>query len=317
MTTEKFLVTDHVPAEFLKGFEELGFEVDYLPVLSHEDLESRIGRYTGIVISTHLILHKNYLDQAVKLKYILRPGSGLDNVDVEYAESKGILVFNSPEANREAVGEHAVGLLLGLLNNIPRAVQEVKEKKWIREPNKGLEIKGKTIGIIGYGNTGSAFAKKMSGFEAELLVYDKYKTGINDSWVKVVEQEELLEKADIISLHIPLTAETKHVINTDFIARCGKPFFLINTARGKLVKQTDLLDGLKTGKVRGAALDVLENEKLQTFTAQEMNIFEELQGKYNVIITPHIAGWTMEAREKIFFVVLEKFKAFLSKQSEV
>lgn len=316
MTIEKFLVTDHVPAGFLKGFESLGFEVDYLPVLSHEELESRLHLYTGIVVSTHLILHKNYLDQAVKLKYILRPGSGLDNVDVEYAESKGILVFNSPEANREAVGEHAVGLLLSLLNYIPRAVQQVREKKWVREPNKGLEIKGKTIGIIGYGNTGSAFAKKMSGFEAELLVYDKYKTNINDSWVKVAGLEELMQKADIISLHIPLTAETRHLINSDFIDRCGKPFFLINTARGKLVKQTELLEGLKNGKVRGAALDVLENEKLLSYTAAEMEQFEELQEKYNVLITPHIAGWTLEAREKIFFVVLEKFKAFLAQQKK-
>jgi D-3-phosphoglycerate dehydrogenase len=256
-------------------------------------------------------LDKEMLDKAVKLKYILRPGSGLDNVDVAYAESKNIVVLNSPEGNKDAVAEHAIALLLSLLNYIPRAWQQVLNMEWIRQPNTGTELKGKTVGIIGYGNTGSAFARKLSGFETEILVYDKYKENISDSYVKKSTLEEIQQKADIVSFHIPLTNETKHWINDKFVNSFARPFYLLNTSRGGIAQIESITKGLKSGKISGAGLDVLENEQIANYSTEEKDVFMNLINAGNVIVTPHIAGWTQEARSKIFFIVLEKFKLWL------
>jgi D-3-phosphoglycerate dehydrogenase len=311
---DKFLVTDYVPEKFLEGFEQMNFEVVYYPELSNEALGDIIEQFHGIVINSNIFMTKEYIDKADRLKYILRPGSGLDNVDVAYAESKDILVINSPEANKDAVGEHTIGLLISMLNYIPRAFEEVKKFQWRREENKGTEIKGKVVGILGYGNTGQAFALKMQGFEAEMHAYDKFKSGYSTSFVRESGLEEIQRKSDIISVHLPLNEETKYFINEAFINKCKKPFYLLNTSRGKIVNTRDVLKAIKKGKILGAALDVLENEKLASYNDEEKKMIEDLIATGKVIITPHIAGWTKEAREKIFFTVLDKFRAHMERE---
>ncbi len=308
---EKFLVTDNVPPRFLHEFELMNFRVDYYPDLDNDELSQIIHLYTGIVMSSHILLDKQMLSKADDLKYILRPGSGLDNLDMAYAEDHNILVLNSPEANKDAVGEHAIGLLLSLLNHIPRSFEQVKHHKWLREQNKGIEIKGKTIGIIGYGNTGEAFATKIQGFQSEVLAYDKYKTNFSSKIAKESTLEEIYAQAHILTLHVPLNHETYHFVDDAFIEKIYRPFYLINTSRGKVVDTEAVLRGIKSGKILGAALDVLENEKLSTYTEEEEELFDKLIKTKKVIITPHIAGWTKEAREKIFFYVLDKFKEHL------
>ena len=308
---DKFLVTDNVPEKFLEAFEQMNFEVVYYPEISNEALLDIIEQFHGIVINSNIYMTKALINKADRLKYILRPGSGLDNVDVEYAESKDILVLNSPEANKDAVAEHAIGLLINMLNFIPRAWEQVRQFQWVREENKGTEIKGKTIGIIGYGNTGQAFALKMQGFEADMYAYDKYKSGYSTSFVRESTLEEIQRRADIITVHLPLNDETKYFINEAFIAKCKKPFYLLNTSRGKIVKTKDLLKAVQKGKILGAGLDVLENEKLNTYSEEEKELITGLLDTGKVIITPHIAGWTKEAREKIFFKVFDKFKAWV------
>ena len=312
----KFLITDTIPDGFIEGFEELGFEVDYRQKPSNSELYKIADQYTGIVVNTSLILTKEVLDKAVLLKYILRPGSGLDNVDVAYAKEKGILIFNSPEANADAVAEHVIGMIFGLLDHIPRASQQVAQFQWIRQPNNGTLFKGKTIGIIGYGNTGAALAKKLFGFGVHILVYDKYKKGFGNENVKEAEMAEIFENADLLSLHIPLTNETEYLVNNGFIENFKKSFYLINTSRGKNVNLNSLIYGLKSGKVLGAALDVLENENISGYSAEEKEQLQSLFAAGNVIVTPHIAGWTNESREQIFMMVLEKFRNyFISSQT--
>ncbi|RYD70231.1 MAG: hypothetical protein EOP53_25780, partial [Sphingobacteriales bacterium] len=289
---EKFLVTDTVPDGFLEEFHKLGFETEYVAKMDTESLAPIVHLYQGIVINTSMNMDKTMIDKATKLKYILRPGSGLDNVDVAHAESKNILVLNSPEGNAHAVAEHALGLLLGLLNYIPRAFEQVKNFDWIRQPNTGTELKGKTVGIIGYGHTGSAFAKKLSGFETQILVYDKYKKDIQESFVSKATLQDIFELADIVSLHIPLNTETKYLVNDSFINSFLKPIYLLNTSRGGVADILSITNGLQTGKIKGAGLDVLENEQLKNYSQAEKNIFLNLIQAGNVIVTPHIAGWT-------------------------
>ncbi len=308
---DKFLVTDNVPEKFLEAFELMNFEVVYYPEISNESLLEIIEQFHGIVINSNIFMTRELIDKADRLKYILRPGSGLDNVNVAYAESKDILVLNSPEANKDAVAEHAIGLLINMLNFIPRAWEQVRNFQWVREENKGTEIKGKVIGIIGYGNTGQAFALKMQGFEADMYAYDKYKSGFSTSFVRESSMEEIQRRADIITVHLPLNEETNYFINDSFINKCKKPFYLLNTSRGKIVNTAALLKGVRSGKILGAALDVLENEKLSTYSVEEKALITELLDTGKVLITPHIAGWTKEAREKIFFTVFDKFKSWV------
>lgn len=306
-----FLITDKVPEGFPESFEALGFQVDYQQQISNEKLADTINLYTGMVVNTSMQLDAEMLGRAKQLKYILRPGSGLDNIDVSFAAGNGIQVFSSPEANKDAVGEHAIGLLIGLMRHIPRADAQVKDMEWIRHANTGVEIKGKTVGIIGFGNTGSGFARKLQGFEAELLVYDKYRKNFGIPYIREVSLEELQERADILSLHVPLTPETHHLVNDEFISRFKKSFYLVNTSRGGVVNLRSVCNGLAANKLRGAALDVLENEKISSYTEAEISLFKELISYDNVVLTPHIAGWSQEARANIFWLVLEKFKSWL------
>lgn len=251
---------------------------------------------------------KHLIDNAPKLKIIGRAGSGMENIDVKYAQSKSIICLNSPEGNRDAVGEHALGMLLMLLNHLKKADSEVRQNIWDRKNNWGYEIKGSNVGIIGYGNTGSAFARKLSGFECNIFVYDKYKFDIKDSWVQKVELEEIFENADIISLHLPLNDETLYYADEAFFERFRKSIYFINTSRGKILKTSSLVNAIKLGKVKGACLDVLEYEdtNFENMNAQYSEDFDYLKKSDKVILTPHIAGWTHQSYEKICRIIGEK-----------
>jgi D-3-phosphoglycerate dehydrogenase len=305
---KSFLITEQVPDFFTERLKLLGFKVDFNPGISLPELEKTISLYNGILIRSRIVLNREILTKASNLKYILRPGSGLDIIDVETAREKDIKIINSPEGNRDSVAEHAMGLLLGMLNNIPRAFSELSDLKWTRKENIGNELGGKTIGIIGYGNTGSAFADRLKSFNVKLLVYDKYKTGFGNEFINEVKPEEIFKNADIVSYHIPLTDETRLLISEEYLQNFKKPVYLLNTSRGKILNTKDLLGAIISGKVTGAALDVFENENFNTLTENDQNILKNLISTGRVILTPHIAGLTHESEIKIFSVILDKLE---------
>ena len=277
---------------------------------SKEEIEAKIAGYEGIVIRSRFKIDKQFLDAATNLKFIARVGAGLESIDIMYAQSKGIHLIAAPEGNRNAVGEHALGMLLMLFNKLKLADAEVRAGQWNREKNRGLELEGKTVGLIGYGNMGNAFAKKLQGFDCEVLCYD-IKPNLGNANARQVSLEELQEKADVLSLHTPWTPLTDKMVDADFIARFKKPFWLINTARGKSVVTADLVEALKTGKVLGAGLDVLEYEKLSfenLFTSPEEmpQALKYLITADQVILTPHIAGWTVESKIKLAQTIVDK-----------
>ena len=287
-----------------------GFICDYQPNIKPDQIATVISKYDGIIIRSKIKIDKNIIDHAENLKFIGRVGAGLENIDVEYAESKRIKCFNSPEGNRDAVGEQALGMLLTLFNNIIKADFEVRTGKWLREENRGLEIKGKTVGIIGYGNMGSAFAQRLKGFEANVIAYDKYKFDYSDEFVTEKSLEDLFEQTDILSLHVPLTEETHFLINNNFINQFKKNIYIINTARGKVLKTDDLVKNIKSGKVLGAALDVLEYEQTSFESLHSDNelpdAFKFLIKSKNIVLTPHIAGWTHESNVKLSEFLADK-----------
>ncbi|NPA67579.1 MAG: hypothetical protein GXO50_03110 [Chlorobi bacterium] len=285
-----------------------GFNCDYIPETDIEKLTARITGYEGLIVRSKFKIDKNFIDKAPKLKFIARAGAGLENIDTEYAESKKIKIINSPEGNKDSVAEHATGMLLTLMHKIKIADSEVRKGIWNRK-NTGTEIKGKTIGIIGYGNTGSAFADRMKGFYANIKAYDKYKTGFSDNSVKEVTLEKLFNETDILSIHLPLTKETKFMINDNFINKFKKNIYIINTSRGKILNTNDLVKNLKSGKVKGACLDVLEYEKTSfedIFEGQNSESLKYLVNSENVILTPHIAGSSEESYKKIAEVLANK-----------
>lgn len=290
---------------------DLGFINDEDYTSSKEEVEAKIHAYHGIVIRSRFTIDQQFLDASINLKFIGRVGSGLENIDCEYAQKKGIELIAAPEGNRNAVGEHTLGMLLSLLNKLNKADCEVREGKWLREANRGAELDGKTIGIIGYGNTGKAFAKKLRGFEVAVLCYD-IKPDVDDKNCKQVSLEELQIRADIVSLHTPQTPLTLGMVNTKFIEEFKKPFWLINTARGKSVVTKDLVAALKSGKILGAGLDVLEYEKVSfenLFSTELPEAFQYLINSENVLLTPHIAGWTVESKEKLAQTIVDKINA--------
>lgn len=285
-----------------------GYQCDLFFNKPKEEIKKIISSYEGIIIRSRITLDEDILSKASSLKWIGRVGAGMENIDVPYASDHGIACFNSPEGNRDAVGEHTLGMLLSLFNNILRADRQVRQGIWDREGNRGLEIKGKTIGIIGYGNMGSAFAQRLRGFECRVISYDKYKFDYSDAFTTETDMQEIFSKADILSLHIPLTEETHHLVNSGYLSKFEKNIWLINTSRGPVVKTADLVEALKSGKIRGAALDVLEDEtsSFEKITGSSSPEFSYLTSCDNVLLTPHIAGWTVESNYKLARVLVNK-----------
>jgi len=286
-----------------------GFQCDLFWDKPKDELMKLVPNYDGIVIRSKFKITKDIIDASPNLKCIGRVGAGMENIDVAYATSKGITCVHAPEGNRDAVGEQALGMLLMLLNNLKRADAEVRQGIWKRAENRGIEISGKTVGIIGYGNMGSAFAQRLKGFDCEILVHDKYKTNFGNEYVTESSLETLFEKADIVSIHLPLTEETNYYINDQFISSFKKDIFILNTARGKCLNTSDLVKHLKTGKVKGACLDVLEYESVSFENIDTSTLPEPMQyllKSEHVILTPHIAGWTHESNYKMSKIIAEK-----------
>jgi D-3-phosphoglycerate dehydrogenase len=310
----KILHLDKNHPLIIEQLNELGFQNDEDYSSSKEEILLKIEAYEGIIIRSRFKLDKEFLSAAKDLKFIGRLGAGLENINIEFAEEKRIKLFSAPEGNRNAVGEHALGMLLSLFNKLNKADKEVRTGTWLREENRGVELEGKTVGIIGYGNMGKSFAKKLQGFEVEVLCYD-IKNNVGDQFAKQVGLEEFQEKVEVVSLHTPLTAETKNMVNSVFINTFKKDFWFINTGRGQSVITSDLVEALKTGKILGAGLDVLEYEKTSfenLFSSAEKmpEAFQYLIEAENVLLSPHVAGWTVESKRKLAQVIVDKIKAY-------
>lgn len=308
----KILFLDSAHPSLKKELEKNNFicEEDFYSL--KDTIEKKIPQYEGLILRSRINIDKQFIAAGKNLKFIARVGAGMEHIDVTYAESKGVKCLSSPEGNRNAVAEHALGMLLGLLNNIVKANNEVKHGKWIREANRGTEMEGKTIGIYGYGNTGSAFAKLLRGFDVKVLAYDKYKKKIGNDFVKESSPEEIFAEADILSLHLPLTDETKYLVNDSFIKKNKKNIYLINTSRGPVVKTDDLVENIKSGKILGACLDVLEYEEPSfeimnpEVKKNEPGALQYLRSSDKIILTPHVAGWSFESRYKMAKILAEK-----------
>ncbi len=295
----------------LEQFKELGFENHEDYTATKSEIEQKISTYDGIIIRSRFSLDASFLEKATNLKFIGRLGAGLENIDTLYAKANNIFLAAAPEGNRNAVGEHTLGMLLSLFNNLNKADREVRSGKWDREGNRGVELDGKTVGIIGYGNMGKAFAKKLKGFDAEVICYD-IQGGVGDENARQIGILELQQRADVLSLHVPQTELTTGMISSEFIDKFHKPFWLLNTARGKCVVTEDLVSALKSGKILGAGLDVLEYEKSSfehMFVEGKLpDVFTDLIQAENVILSPHVAGWTVESYEKLAQAVVDKVK---------
>lgn len=306
----KILIIDDLHPVFKERAVALGYEVDDLPKITREETLAVISEYVGIAVRTKFRIDKELMDVAPNLQFIARAGAGLDNIDEAYATGRNIRMLNAPEGNRDAVGEHAVGMLLSLINNHRKADIEIRNGIWDREGNRGWELKGKTVGIIGYGFMGSSFAQKLSGFGVKVLAYDKYKTGFSDEYAQECSMEEIVKHSDVLSLHIPLTSESRQMVDEEYFFHFRKNIFFINTARGEVVNTKAVLAGLKSGKIMGAGLDVLEAEKFPALSNQEW--YEELKASPKVILTPHVAGWTFESYRKISEVLADKLENIYS-----
>ncbi|MCB0737562.1 MAG: hypothetical protein KDC92_08620 [Bacteroidetes bacterium] len=305
--SKTILIADDSPQWFLDKLLEAGHTLIYEPELTNEQMHATLNNYQVVLIKSALILNRSFFENHSELKLILRPGSGLDNIDKTAALEFGVEIINTPEGNCNAVGEHVVGLLLNMANHIPKAIHEVRNSKWIREENRGFELEGKTIGIIGVGNTGTAVYKKLEGFDMIRLPHDKYKP-----WIETIKQNsaslnELFERAEVVTLHLPLNHETRHYASSQFFSLFKKPIHFINASRGGVLDENALLHALETGKVLSAALDVLEFEPPSIYQTKGLETFYKLVNHPKIIITPHIAGWTHEAKFKMFDGLLKKW----------
>ena len=306
---QKVLIIDDVHTIITDGLKNAGFEVVDATKLNRDEIISQVGDAFGIVLRSRINIDREFVDAAKCLRYVARVGAGMETIDVEYCENKGIKCLNSPEGNRDAVGEHTVGMLLSLLNNLNRADRQVKAGEWKREMNRGRELGFRTVGIIGYGNMGSSFARKLSGFGCKVLAYDKYKTNYSDGYAKEVSLDDIFANADVLSLHVPLTAETKYMVDDGFIESFKNPFVLLNASRGPVVKTSALVSALQSGRIVSAGLDVIEFEETSFEATKKMTDnpdFRYLAQCDNVIMSPHIAGWTVESKIKLAQVLLDK-----------
>lgn len=305
----KVLITDDCHPVLISGLEQMGWVCDYQPEITPAETRVIIGAYEGLVINSKILVDRGFLATARRLSFVARLGSGMEIVDREAAAERGVKVWSSPEGNRNAVAEQALGMLLALANNLTRGDRQVRQNVWKREANRGWELKGKTIGIVGFGHTGSQFARKLAGMEMDVLAFDKYLPkgyAGQMNWVREASFSEILKEASIISLHLPLTEETRHLVDKTFIQQCQRGFVLINTSRGKCVRTEDLVEGLESGQVGGACLDVFENEKPQQFNEEERALYARLHGFENVVLTPHVAGWTQESKKMLAEILLQK-----------
>lgn len=289
-----------------RELESRGYDVDVNEKITYQQLSELIDQYTGIVVSTRIQIDAALLEKATSLKWIGRLGSGMEIIDVDCARSKNILCLSSPEGNRDAVAEHCLGMLLSLMHRIAHSRDEVKEGKWLREPNRGYELRGRKVGIIGFGNTGTAFASLLAPFGVTVLAHDKYRKGFGGGHVQEGNLEEILDQAEVISFHLPLTEETTHYANDHFFNRLNKAPYFLNASRGGVVDTDALLLALDKGLIAAAGIDVLENEDLATYTDFERNRLNDLSHRSNVIVTPHIAGYTHEALYKMSAVLIKK-----------
>jgi len=317
----KVLLIDTNHIHLKKGLEELGLICDEDYTSSKEKIEEKIQKYDGIVIRSRFNIDSGFIDKASNLKFIARVGAGLENIDVNHAENKNILLIAAAEGNRNAVGEHALGMILSLFNNLKKGDTEIRNGKWLREDNRGLELEGKTVGIIGYGNTGKAFAKKLMGFDVDVIYHD-IKQNVGNQNAEQVSLNEIFERTDILSLHTPQTDLTNRMVDQNFINKFRKPFYLITTARGTAVVIHDLMEAIEQNKILGACLDVLEFEKssFENFfdpNNQLPNEFRDLIKSEKVLLSPHVAGWTLESKFKLADTIVKKVADMLDQHKSI
>ncbi|TAF67931.1 MAG: phosphoglycerate dehydrogenase [Cytophagales bacterium] len=308
----KILIVDEMHSSLMPMLAAIGIHADYRPKITPEEIYQTISSYQGIIVRSKIQINETLLEKAHALQLIARAGSGMDNIDTEATKKRAIHLINTPEGNRDSVAEHVIGMILCLFNHIHTADQQIRQQVWNREVNRGIEIKGKTIGIIGYGNIGYQLAKRLANFECELLVYDKNTKNYPIHYARQTTLEEIWQKADILSIHIPLNENNRQWIDEHFLARFQKPIYLINSSRGEIIKTEALIEHLKQNKILGACLDVLENEKLDKLTPKQREEFLFLSQAPNILFTPHVAGWTEESYQRINEVIVEKIKLFLS-----
>ncbi len=309
MQKGKVLITEVVHPILAEQLWQAGFECIHIEKTTYDEVAQIIGDYVGLVVRSKIKVDSALIDRAPRLRFIGRTGSGMELIDTEYATKRGILCLNSPEGNCDSVAEQAVGMMLGLFHHIIKSDRELRQHFWKRLDNTGTELLGKTVGIIGYGNTGSAFVRRLAGFGVRCLAYDKYKTGFSNATVIESDMTTIFAESDVLSLHIPFTSETKHLVDKQFIARFAKPIFFVNTSRGEVVKTVDVLESLENGKLRGAALDVFENEDLGAFSEADWQWYEALIRRNNVVLTPHTAGVSHESAYKIAAILAKKIIA--------